>query len=226
MKGVKNAAPPAEFREGTQKIPRETHRYSGRTAEDANVDVSEPKPPVDPNSALSYTMEGFTGVPPSAITPFYWTPGWNSVQSINKYQIEVGGELHGGNPGVRLFEPKESTDLDFSDHNPPQFSPKLDEYCGLPLYHIYGSDELSAQSPAVTERIPEPYIALNDQDASKNDIKEGDLVEISVKGEKSRFAVKLHKNIPTGTLGLPKGLKETAGIDFPFEATINPISHE
>lgn len=226
LKPVKDAAPPAEFREGTQKIPRETHRYSGRTAEDANVDVSEPMPPVDPNSALSYTMEGFTGVPPSAITPFYWTPGWNSVQAINKYQIEVGGELHGGNPGVRLFEPRENTDLDFSDHNPPQFSPKQDEYCGLPLYHIFGSDELSAQSPAVEERIPAPYIALNDEDASKNDIKEGDLVEISVKGEKSRFAVKLHKNIPTGTLGLPKGLKETAGVDFPFEATIKPISHE
>ena len=163
LKAVQGAAPPAEFREGTQKIPRETHRYSGRTSEDADVNVSEPKPPEDPNSALTYTMEGFTGVPPGAITPYYWTPGWNSVQAINKYQIEVGGELHGGNPGIRLFEPKETTDLDFSDQMPAQFSPKLDEYCGLPLYHIFGSDELTAQSPAVTERIPEPYIAMKDR---------------------------------------------------------------
>ncbi len=226
LQAVQDVAPPAEFREGTQKIPRETHRYSGRTAEDADVNVNEPKPPKDPNSALSYTMEGFTGVPPSAITPFYWTPGWNSVQAINKYQIEVGGPLHGGNPGIRLFEPKETTNLDFSDYIPPQFSPKQDEYFGLPLYHIYGSDELSAQSPAVMERISESYIALNDEDASKNDIKEGDLLEIFIKGEKSRFTVKLHKDIPPGVLGLPKGLKETVGIDFPFEATIKPISHE
>lgn len=226
LKAVQGVAPPAEFRKGTQKIPRETHRYSGRTAEDANINVSEPKPPVDPNSALSYTMEGFTGVPPAPIIPFYWTPGWNSVQAINKYQIEVGGSLHGGNPGKRLFEPKETTNLDFSDFIPPLFSPKQDEYFGLPLYHIYGSDELSAQSPALMERIPPPYIALNDEDASKNDIKEGDLLEVSIKGEKSRFTVKLHKDIPPGVLGLPKGLKETVGINFPFEAIIKLISHE
>lgn len=226
LKAVQGVAPPAEFRKGTQKIPRETHRYSGRTAEDANINVSEPKPPVDPNSALSYTMEGFTGVPPAPIIPFYWTPGWNSVQAINKYQIEVGGSLHGGNPCKRLFEPKETTNLDFSDFIPPLFSPKQDEYFGLPLYHIYGSDELSAQSPALMERIPPPYIALNDEDASKNDIKEGDLLEVSIKGEKSRFTVKLHKDIPPGVLGLPKGLKETVGINFPFEAIIKLISHE
>ncbi|MBK5243950.1 MAG: NADH-quinone oxidoreductase subunit NuoG [Eubacteriaceae bacterium] len=226
LERVQDAAPSAEFREETQKIPRETHRYSGRTAEDADKNVSEPKPPEDRNSALSYTMEGFTGVPPSAITPFYWTPGWNSVQAINKYQIEVGGELLGGNPGIRLFEPKETTDLDFSDHIPLQFSPKQDEYCGLPLYHIYGSDELSAQSPAVKERVPEAYIALNDDDALKNDIREDDMIEVSVNGEKKRFAVKLHKGISPGILGLPKGLTETAGTEFPFTATIKLISHE
>ena len=226
LKAMQDIAPPADFREGTQKIPRETHRYSGRTAEDAEVNVNEPKPPVDPNSALSYTMEGFTGVPPAAITPYYWTPGWNSVQAINKYQIEVGGELHGGNPGIRLFEPKETTDLDFSNQIPPKFSPKEDKYIGLPLYHIYGSDELSAQSTAVTERIPKAYIALNDQDATSNDLKDYDLLEVSVNGVKTQFPVKLHKYIPAGTLGLPKGLKETAGFDFPFEATIKPIRHE
>ncbi len=226
LNGVQDVAPPAEFREGTQKIPREPHRYSGRTAMHADVNVSEPKPPEDPDSALSYTMEGFTGVPPAAITPFYWTPGWNSVQAINKYQIEVGGPLHGGNPGRRLFDPREDTDLDFSDDIPPHFSPKPNEYCGLPIYHIYGSDELSAQSPAVKERIPQPYIALNEEDASKNELKEGDLLEVSVKGEINRFTVKLHQGIPPGILGLPKGLKETVGIDFPFEATIKPISHE
>ncbi|MGB3344463.1 MAG: NADH-quinone oxidoreductase subunit NuoG [Aequorivita sp.] len=226
LKAVQEVAPPAEYREGTQKIPRETHRYSGRTAEDADKDVSEPKPPEDPNSALSYTMEGFTGVPPSPITPFYWTPGWNSVQAINKYQIEVGGPLHGGNPGIRLFEPKGTSSLDFSDQIPPPFSPKQHEYCVLPLYHIYGSDELSAQSPAVKERISEAYIALNDGDASKNNIKEGDLLEVSIQGEKRRFPIELHKDIPPGILGLPKGLTETAGTEFPFTATIKLINHE
>ncbi len=78
-------------------------RFSGRTAMLANVNVSEPKPPEDPDSSLSYTMEGFRGLPPSTMIPFFWSPGWNSVQSINKYQQEIGGPLHGGDPGIRLL---------------------------------------------------------------------------------------------------------------------------
>ena len=218
-------APSADFRKGTQKIPRESHRYSGRTAMHADTDVNEPKPPEDPDSALSFTMEGFTGVPPAAITPFYWTPGWNSVQAINKYQIEVGGPLHDGNPGKRLFEPLETTDLNFPENIPSRFSPKQDEWYGLPLYHIYGSDELSAQGPAVKERVPKPYVALNDDYALKKGITEGDLLEVSVKAEKYRFPVKLHSGIPQGIIGLPKGLQETAGINFPFWTSIKPISN-
>lgn len=226
LKPVQDVAPLEGFREGTQKIPREPHRYSGRTAMHADMNVSEPKPPEDPNSALSFTMEGFTGVPPPSITPFYWTPGWNSVQALNKYQVEVGGPLQGGNPGKRLFEPKETSDLSFSDHRPSEFFPKQDVYCGLPLYHIFGSEELSAQSPAVMERIPQAYIALNDDDAIKNNLQEGDLIEVTIKDEKRQFPLKFHKEIPIGILGLPKGLTETAGIDFPFETIIKRMSHE
>lgn len=225
LEAVQSVAPPAEFREGTQKIPREPHRYSGRTAMHADADVSEPKPPEDPDSALSFTMEGYTGIPPAAITPFYWSPGWNSVQAINKYQIEVGGPLHGGNPGRRLFEPVETTDLDFSKNIPSRFSPKRGQWWVLPLYHIFGSDELSAQGPAVKERIPQAYIALNEDDALENDIKEGDLLEISLQPKKHHFPAKLLSRIPQGTLGLPKGLKETTGIEFPFWTTLKPISH-
>ncbi len=92
--GILNTAPPSDFRKEGQKIPREPYRYSGRTAMNADKNVSEPKPPEDDDSPFSFTMEGFRGEPPSSVIPFYWSPGWNSVQSINKYQIEVGGPLH------------------------------------------------------------------------------------------------------------------------------------
>ncbi len=104
--GIQNLAPPPSFREAGQKIPRAQHRFSGRTAMNANKNVSEPKPPEDPDSALTYTMEGYQGKPPSSIIPFFWSPGWNSVQSINKYQIEVGGSLHDGDPGLRFNRTK------------------------------------------------------------------------------------------------------------------------
>ena len=51
-------------------------------------------------------MEGYKGIPPSGITPFFWSPGWNSVQSVTKFQNEPGGALKDGDPGVILFKEK------------------------------------------------------------------------------------------------------------------------
>lgn len=219
LQGIKAIAPSANFREGTQKIPREPHRYSGRTAMHADADVSEHQPPLDADSALSFTMEGYAGIPPAALTPFYWSPGWNSVQAINKYQIEVGGALHGGNPGKRLFEPNENSKMDYFKNIPTQFYPKDGVAFVIPLYHIFGSDELSAQSPAVKERVPAPYIALNDNDALKAGIEEGNILEVLVKEVSHKLPVKLNTGLPEGTIGLPKGLTATEGIQFPFWTT-------
>jgi len=90
----------------------------------------------------------------------------------------------------------------------------------LPLYHIFGSDELSAQSPAVVERVPQPYIALNDADALNAGVEEGAIVEVILNGQKQWLPVKLHLGLPKGAAGLPKGLTETAGILFPFFTTL------
>ena len=54
---------------------------------------------------LSFSMEGYEGQPPAPLISRYWSPGWNSVQALNKYQQEVGGALKGGDPGKRLIEP-------------------------------------------------------------------------------------------------------------------------
>ncbi len=54
-------APLADFRIVEEKIPRQPFRYSGRTSMHANIAVSEPKPPDDPDSPLAFSMEGFQG---------------------------------------------------------------------------------------------------------------------------------------------------------------------
>ena len=53
-------------------------------------------------------MEGTPGQPPGALQPFFWSPGWNSIQAVNKFQSEIGDAIRGGDPGVRLFEPLQS----------------------------------------------------------------------------------------------------------------------
>jgi NADH-quinone oxidoreductase subunit G len=210
FKGIETITPPPGFRIAGQKIPREPHRFSGRTAMNANLNVSEPKPPDDPDSALTFTMEGYMGEPPSSIIPFFWSPGWNSVQSINKYQIEVGGPLHGGDPGKRLIEPN-NNDFKFFTPSSDSFKEKDDELLLLPVYHIFGSDELSNMSHAIQERIPKIYILLNEVILKKENLKEGDYIELELGNEKMKLPIKSDKNIPKGIAGYPIGLP---GITF------------
>lgn len=99
---IKEIMPDSSFRYFNEKVARQTPRYSGRTAMTSNISVSEPKPPEDPDSPLKFSMEGYQGIPSSYLTPYYWAPGWNSPQAMNKYMNEPGGYPPDGNPGVLL----------------------------------------------------------------------------------------------------------------------------
>ena len=222
FKEIDTITPPPDFRIAGQKIPREPHRFSGRTAMNANLNVSEPKPPDDPDSALTFTMEGYMGKPPSSIIPFFWSPGWNSVQSINKYQIEVGGPLHGGDPGKRLIEPN-NNDFKFFTPISDSFKENDSELLLLPVYHIFGSDELSNMSPAIQERIPKPYILLNEEILKRKNLKEGDYLELELENEKVKLPVKPDKKIPKGIAGYPIGLPGTTFYNLPIWCKIGAV---
>ena len=212
FKTIPEIAPPSGFRLVGQKIPRQSPRYSGRTSMLANINVSEPKPPEDPDSPFSFSMEGYAGVPPSSLISRFWSPGWNSPQAINKFQIEVGGALHGGDPGKRLIEPAENGKPSYFSDVPNPFEPRDGEWLIVPLYHIFGSDELSILTPGVAERAPQPYLALNPDDAAALQVGDGEEVEISLAGVPQRLPVKLSSALPKGVGGLPAGLPELHGI--------------
>jgi NADH-quinone oxidoreductase subunit G len=201
-------APPASFRIVGEKIPRQPHRYSGRAAMLANITVHEPKPPNDPDSPLAFTMEGFDGQPPSPLITRFWSPGWNSVQALNKFQSEVGGPLRGGDPGQRLIEPAQITKATYFNEPPPAFQRRDGEWLVTPLYHIFGSEELSALSPGVAERSPRPYLALNSEDADALRLTEGEEVKLILGGAVYRLRLKFHPALPRGVAGLPMGLYE------------------
>jgi NADH-quinone oxidoreductase subunit G len=202
LKEIKSIAPPPGFRIAGQKIPREPHRYSGRTSMHADVNVSEPKPPDDPDSALSFTMEGYRGQPPSPIIPSFWSPGWNSVQSINKYQIEVGGPLHGGDPGKRIFEKDDSANLKYFETKQNKFRRRENEYLAIPVYHIFGSEELSSVAEAVKKMIQEQFFWMNPDDAAKIGVKEDDLIQINNNDVSIKLPVKINLKIPEGMAGI------------------------
>jgi NADH-quinone oxidoreductase subunit G len=151
-------------------------------------------------------MEGYKGQPPSALILRYWSPGWNSVQSLNKFQEEVGGLLKGGNPGRRLIGAADKTEPVYFEEIPAPFNPHPDEFLTIPLYHIFGSDPLSRMAPAVLERSPVPYLALSGKDAEKLGVVDEQKAQIELNGYSLSLPVRLLDSLPAGTVGLPVDL--------------------
>jgi NADH-quinone oxidoreductase subunit G len=223
FKIIPRIAPTAGFRITGRKIPRMSHRASGRTSMHANVDIHEPTPHDDPDSALAYSMEGYEGEPPAPLIPRYWAPGWNSVQALSKFQAEVGGPLHGGDPGMRLIEPDTSLGREYFKGIPESFAP-ASSFLTIPLYHIFGSEELSVLSPAVAWRTPKPFVALNPLDAERLGINEGVEADIFMAGKSYRLSVAFRPQLPVGTAGIPSGLPGFSGIIGNEQAEIRKVA--
>jgi len=150
-------------------------------------------------------MEGYKGRPPAELIPRYWAPGWNSVQSLNKFQEEVGGLLIGGSPGLSLIEMSGSVGSSYFDEIPPAFESRSHVYLTVPLYHIFGSEELSRLSPPILERSPAAYVALNPVLAERIGLEPGQEAEVESGGRSLRLPARLVDTLPADTVGLPIG---------------------
>ncbi|MEJ2169745.1 MAG: NADH-quinone oxidoreductase subunit NuoG [Desulfobacterales bacterium] len=202
---VLQSAPTAEFRQTGSKIPRQPHRYSGRTAMRADISVHEPKPPEDEDSPLAFSMEGYDGRPPADLIPRFWAPGWNSVQSLNKFQSEIGGPLRGGDPGQRLIEPAPDAESSYFKEIAAERS--MDgEWTLVAIYHVFGSEELSMASAGVSQRSPQPYVALNIEDAAELQVNDGEQVKVVREAGTHRLPVRLTPSLPRKVAGIPVGL--------------------
>lgn len=161
-------------------------------------------------------MEGYYGQMPPALIPRFWAPGWNSwQQSASKFQQEVGGPLRGGDPGKRLIEPSDGAERPALGEAPPPFERMRGEWLAVPLYHIFGSEELSILSPGIAERSPEPYLGLNPGDASALGLAAGAELSLPLGGVTRGLQVRLIPSLPAGVAGLPVGLPGLLGVALP-----------
>ncbi|UVK78800.1 MAG: NADH:quinone oxidoreductase subunit G [Sodalis sp. Ffu] len=207
LAGIKDAAPDASFRIHGQKLAREPHRYSGRTAMHANISVHEPRVPQDPDTMFAFSMEGNNSPQaPRQQVAFAWAPGWNSPQAWNKFQDKVGGHLLHGDPGVRLLEASEGT-LDWFRAIPPAFMPSHDgSWYVAPYWHLFGSEETSQRSAVIQESMPDPYVTISQVDAVRLGFNSGMLLAFSCAGQELRLPVRFSNNLNAGQIGLPLGL--------------------
>jgi NADH-quinone oxidoreductase subunit G len=155
-----------------------------------------------------------------------WAPSWSSPQAIVKFQSEVGGELRGGDPGIRLLEPASEGKGAFFQDIPSAFTPRNGMQLLVPIYHIFGSEALSLRSPAVAERAPEPYVGLHRDTALGLGINDRDVVDLHIAGATYRLPVRLDLELSQDMIGLPAGLPTVPQVKAPVWAQIAKVNHE
>ena len=219
LAGIIAAAPNAKFRMAGARIPRQSHRSSGRTAMNAKLDVHEPQPLKDVDTPLAFSMEGATGLgsKPAALIPMVWYPSWNSPQAVNKFQAEIGGALKTGDPGVRLFS---------AERQPPSYYFAAKESSNglqaVALHHLFGSEELSGQAPVMSSRIPAAYLALNPATAAQAKLKDGASAKLSYNGSSVTLPVKFKPELPENCVGIPAGLSGVPTIEPGIGVKVTP----
>jgi len=205
----------ADFRMLNEKIPRQPIRYSGRTSINAKIGVSEKGIEPDMDSPLSFSMEGSPEIAPSSLVPFYWSPGWNSVQAVNKYLEEPNGKMKGGDSGIRLIEPTESPDKTYFELNRQTVQLQKGEWLIVPVYQIFGSEELSSAASTLAQRIPEPFVYLNRNDADELKVEHGELIQLEIAKTNLTLKVVIENSIGKGIAGLSVNLPGMPFIDLP-----------
>lgn len=225
---IREAAPQSSFRMVGQAIPRKSHRETGRTAVTAHINLHEPRPAQDSSSPLAFTMEGRLTQPPPSLIPRFWSPGWNSDQSLNKFQIEVGGPLRGGDPGVRVVEPPAQAKGSYFPASPADGSGRRGLLLLVAHHHVFGSDELSILSRGISSRVPAPYIAMCAADAKALGLAEGQRAVVSVQSgshetDSATLTVILH-DLPPGTASVPWGVPGMPLRDLPVLAGVTGLA--
>jgi len=137
---------------------------------------------------------------------FAWAPGWNSPQAWNRFQDEVGGASLKGDAGTRLIEAHADAHLNYFNEIPAAFVASTTKLRVAPLYHIFGSEELSAQASVVDEKIPAPYVAISAQDAARLGVQDNATVIVRIANQNIRLPVKISATLAVGSVGLPVGL--------------------
>ncbi len=245
LAGAARAAPPSSYRVAGIPVRSAPHRYSARTAMHAHKSVREPILPRNPDAPYTNSMEGYYGRMPGALYPFFWAPGWNSAQALNKFQQEVGGPLAGGDPGVRLFDDASRSAaaedneapaaaaarsaaasglaLDARPEIPPAFGRRDGQWLVIARYAVFGSEELSSRSPAIGERIQSASLALHPDDAARLGVAQQDVVELEHDHHRYRVAVTLEAALARGIAALTVGIPDSPWLPLPAWMAIRRV---
>jgi NADH-quinone oxidoreductase subunit G len=210
-----SAAPHADFTTPLGRVARAPAPFSGRTASDEAGRTFLGTPPSDPDSPLSWTMEGAhgTSVPPALSTgahsPGQHSPGQHSPVGSWRRQASIRGPLRGGDPG----EPVILVGVRASDEAgalaPVAVHPQALDGPGLlliPSYDPFIATEIDQASPLLAERAPHPKLVLHPADAALLGLRED--AHATLDGLRSAARVSLDDRLPRGIAGVSNAMLE------------------
>ncbi len=197
---LQKLTPGADWTFAGQRAPRQHHRYSGRTVMRAHLNVHEPKQEQDEDGLMNYSMEGVPATKDATIFNSPWAPGWNSNQSLFKFQKSAGGELKQGSHGERLFDENTGAKAWYAA---VVQQAAISGFAQFPIYHLFGSEELTAQSEAIQAKATGAYVALNPADVARLGLGASDGVQVQHNGAVPYLA---RASITPGTVGISVGL--------------------
>lgn len=214
--------------------PRMPHRYSGRTAMRAQLNAHEPQQPGDSGSSLAYTMEGVpvyrrvtdqnSGLPPLS---FAWYPGWNSNQSLHKFNQHRQGQIGREVSEARLLPAQNRYRRDWvipddltAVESGRASSPSL---LIVPQPLAFGSEELSSTSDTIAARSVPPSLWLHPDDAQPLQIADGDRVAIQLNGQDVGLQARLDPGQALGTARVADGMPPLCGCTLPQQSDITRI---
>lgn len=192
-----------------KKLAKKTHRYSGRTTFYFKKSLSKlNKMEENKHSIFTKSTEGIN-INSKNHASFYWLPGWNSVQSINKFSNYKKTDNQNIVYDINLFNFKINNSISYFKikNNLDKIKSK---YIIVPYWRFLGSDEILQKSDLIKDLTDFPYAIINE--VYNKEKKNIDRITFDYWDTKYIFKVKLSKLIPLNNIGLYIGYA-----DIPLE---------
>jgi NADH-quinone oxidoreductase subunit G len=125
-----------------------------------------------------------------------------------------------------LIEPSPNSDWKYFTTIPPAFKSQSGEWLLVPIFHIFGSEELSQHARGISQLLPRPYLALSPVEASLVGVKDGEQIKVIIGDSQFEVDVMLRADLPRGVAGLPVGVPPFEGIQLPIFCKLVSVGAE
>ncbi|QJC33833.1 NADH-quinone oxidoreductase subunit NuoG [Enterobacteriaceae endosymbiont of Donacia provostii] len=206
LDGIHLSAPNSNYKVYNRKFARSPIRYSGRTSILSNVHIHEPQQPQDKDTIFNFSMEGNYG---SHVNykhiPFLWSPGWNSSQSLHKFQKQIGISFKYGCSGFKILN-KNKNNIDIKIIY-DKYIINNNKLSIIAHQHLFQNHSLIQKSNLIKKYFNNYYVILNKNDATELGIINNNLIKLYCLNNIFILKTYISDFLNRGLISLPLGTK-------------------